>query len=854
MKNMNQLFALAGLLHDIGKFGQRADIGFDYSKDLDVSTKKMADVLCNLTQGGYFSHQHVIWTHHFLAKFENLWKEAELHKIGDETLLNISAAHHKPNTFNEAIITLADHWSSGIDRNSQFSVERDVTYSKDKFRCVPLYSVFSELNRTEKEQKDSVKYGYELQAISISDSIFPEEVKDLNLKEKYASLWARFIEEFAKIKCTDSSNLIYSTYHLLKKYTWYIPASTVDYPNSSLFEHMKTTGAFAQVFADYFQENKDSFTYSKGGRIGVKTGYYPVLMLCGDISGIQSFIYSITNKAAMKSLKGRSFYVQLLAETVCDELLQRCGVTIVNQVYAAGGKFYILLPNTEIVKKAIAQYTIEIQQKLWNEYQGKISINFASLAFTMVKSKQDAKSKTSLHALIENETNPVPIGELWNKLVNKAADYRRIKFNNIILNNFDSMFSAHGKGGNTEVCAVTGVEISQKSKRISGKLYGEQNVEETDQLLVDESVSQHVEIGKDLYNANYLINHNKYNDGFKMGISNSWDLINKVNEGEHSINKWINIQFDKEPILFPERQLETHSGVGFKFYGGLPMPTFGSKISTLEELCLIDIPTDKKTKLGVLRMDVDNLGSLFQKGFDSEQSSFSKLATLSALLEQFFSGYINTIRSQSNYKEYVSIVYSGGDDVFAVGRWDKLIDFGIEVREKFRAFVGNRDDITLSAGIAIVGSKFPIAKAAELAGDAEHHAKNDKLTIGKNEFSKNAFNIFNVTVNFTEEMPFVKTLKNDFVQWISEETLSKGLLMKLLEYYDLYKQNKIDWRWQSAYTISRFQKEAKTDVKKAVYEQIKTLLFINEYKEFKNVRFEAIAVACRWAEMEMKIK
>lgn len=61
----------------------------------------------------------------------------------------------------------------------------------------------------------------------------------------------------------------------------------------------------------------------------------PLFLLGGDVSGIQSFIYTLTAAGATKSLRGRSFYLQLLTEgcyalsvacrriVVCQSLIRR---------------------------------------------------------------------------------------------------------------------------------------------------------------------------------------------------------------------------------------------------------------------------------------------------------------------------------------------------------------------------------------------------------------------------------------------------------------------------------------------------------------------------------------------------
>lgn len=56
---------LAALLHDIGKFYQRADDSFENSKRLSPEVKKMIDYICPENQKGYFGYQYVIFSHKF---------------------------------------------------------------------------------------------------------------------------------------------------------------------------------------------------------------------------------------------------------------------------------------------------------------------------------------------------------------------------------------------------------------------------------------------------------------------------------------------------------------------------------------------------------------------------------------------------------------------------------------------------------------------------------------------------------------------------------------------------------------------------------------------------------------------
>ena len=59
-----------------------------------------------------------------------------------------------------------------------------------------------------------------------------------------------------------------------------------------------------------------------------------------DISGIQDFIYTINNKGALKGLRARSFYLEIMMEHLIDELLEKVELSRANLIYSGGGHAY----------------------------------------------------------------------------------------------------------------------------------------------------------------------------------------------------------------------------------------------------------------------------------------------------------------------------------------------------------------------------------------------------------------------------------------------------------------------------------------------------------------------------------
>ncbi|MFT4154566.1 type III-A CRISPR-associated protein Cas10/Csm1 [Parafilimonas sp.] len=858
MKNNNLIYATAGLLHDIGKFAQRADGWYEKSMMLSEESKKLAGMLCNTSQAGYPTHLHVLWTNEFIKVNESKFANAGLSgNIGQSSLINLASYHHKPATAEQAIITLADHWSSGLDRNTDRSLLPNPEYGKDKFRSTPLVSVFGKLSTEVMPGGIKEEFGYTLQKFNTGETIFPLKTSLVNNKPYYKNLWEEFLKEFKNLPDANASNFIFSLLHLLKIYTWYIPASTMDYPDSSLFEHLKTTGAIAHCLAAYRAFKPEAFTFS-GNRLKPEKDNYPLLLFCGDISGIQSFIYNVSNKSAMKGLKGRSFYVQLLAETMAAEVTEACNASAINIIYAAGGKFYVLLPNTPEIIKELELYNYKLQQKIWDKHKGSLSVNMSWIAFGMHQQKG-----SYLKAFTADNNEGMPVGKLWKLLAEKTSEKK--KFQHVLTDRFSEMFEPTGAGGNVKVCAVSGEELPDNAQPLS-----QADEDETEiNLYVSQVVNEQIDLGRDLYDAKYLV---ELMPGQKADIKIASGTGWKLNDDgcEHNVNKWLLVNWQRDIILIPPGSThDKNEGLGFKLFGGIRMAASKNKIKTLEELCNEDRDEFDKSEdepgrdyLGVLRMDVDNLGNLFMKGFSKKNNdgemenhaSFSALATLSALLDQFFSGYLNTIRDKEVYKSNINIVYAGGDDVFAVGRWDKLIDFGIEIRKAFQQFVCGRTDISLSAGLTIVRPKFPIAKAADMSGEAESKAKNYSYKKDEKKYLKNAINLFGISLNWEHEMPFVIECKNDLVNWIANDKLiSKGFLMKMFDYYELFKRGKPGWQWQSAYNIARMAKADDNKAKRECYNTIKQLLYTNNYKnQHTAISFHAFIAACRWAELGIK--
>ncbi len=107
MSEENELLVLAALLHDIGKFAQRAGA---------AKSAGMEQEYCKIDQNGKPTHTHVLYTDAFIedTRFP-LPPELEAKR---SKLARLASAHHKPalDSMEELCIQRADRLSSGGDR------------------------------------------------------------------------------------------------------------------------------------------------------------------------------------------------------------------------------------------------------------------------------------------------------------------------------------------------------------------------------------------------------------------------------------------------------------------------------------------------------------------------------------------------------------------------------------------------------------------------------------------------------------------------------------------------------------------------------------------------------------------
>lgn len=69
----------------------------------------------------------------------------------------------------------------------------------------------------------------------------------------------------------------------------------------------------------------------------------------------------------------------------------------------------------------------------------------------------------------------------------------------------------------------------------------------------------------------------------------------------------------------------------------------------------------------------------------------------------------------------MTVVYSGGDDVFLLGAWNDVVEAALRIRQAFTVF--SCGALTISAGLTLVDDHYPVRLSAAASGDLEDLAK-----------------------------------------------------------------------------------------------------------------------------------
>ncbi|KYC48404.1 MAG: HD domain protein [Candidatus Methanofastidiosum methylothiophilum] len=348
---------LGALLHDIGKFAQRAG-------EEDFKKEEMRPLIQKKDKKTErYTHDHALYTFGIVESI----RDALPLKIRYEIVASLAACHHEPSTIFDKMIQLGDIISAGLERKEYADTE--TSDEKKQFYEIPLSCI---LDQVDLIGKKSPKRFYNLAPLS-PDSIFPTSTTMVGKKE-YANLWKLFYNDLLKLRVQEFENYLDALIAIYEHYLWCIPSSTIQEPDISLYDHSITTTAFSACLYKYYMETNGQNIGSFDFNLKEPT----FLFISGDVSGIQSYIFDLkTTESNAKLLRARSFEIELLTTQAANLIIKTLNLPKVCILTNAGGQFLILVHNTEEVKTKIRKLRETIERYFLNHFLGELSLNIS---------------------------------------------------------------------------------------------------------------------------------------------------------------------------------------------------------------------------------------------------------------------------------------------------------------------------------------------------------------------------------------------------------------------------------------------------------------------------------------------
>lgn len=602
-------------------------------------------------------------------------------------------------------------------------------------------------------------------------SIFPDS------DSADADLWQTFLDGLGDIPKSHHNNWPLWLDHF--DTLWQSIAHAVPAAHSadvSLYDHSKTTAALATALwlrRDAAEDSKE------------------ILLIQGDFFGIQNFIFaagSATNRRAAKILRGRSFHVSLFAEVAALKVLEACALPPTAQIQNAAGKFLILAPNTATIHDAIEQARQEMNQWLLEHCYGQVALGIA----TQEASCDDFSDQQRFRTLIDESFRVLERAKLQRfDLTGAAPTALPVTYPNGVCP-YDQRLPATGTANDPQPAVLSADQIT------IGSLLPKQNR----LLILNRATAVHEDrdtqkLRLDIFGYTIAFTADDQISGYfgkaaEQGeLRRCWDfslpVLDDTSVWHGYARRYINAyvpRFSAEDLLARDkyRAMEDENN---------PAPEQNTPKTFNHLACEERQPEGNngwhgKIAIATLKGDVDNLGSIFQKGL--EAPSLAKMAALSRQMNHFFSLWLPAYCAAKYPNSYT--VFAGGDDFFLIGPWQQIQHLAADMRAHFREYVAANPDITFSAGIAISKPGLPVPKLSVFAEEALEHAKNypprkkDDEKSQQHKPSKNAISLYGETVSWAHWQALEKIAAR-IAELQRDYGLSTAYLYNLLHFTDL---------------------------------------------------------------------
>lgn len=551
----------------------------------------------------------------------------------------------------------------------------------------------------------------------------------------YKDLWRILLSDLTRLPAPDPEQLapfIVSLLAILRRALSRVPATPA--ADLSLFEVSQTIAALASCLATAADPRP-----SPGQPVAV--------LLRGDLSGIQSFLYRITRfhtdatfRNAARRLRGRSFAMALLGDLLADHLLREFALPHTNLLYCGGGRFDILLPAHSL--PAIDPVRQRLDDFILRHFRGALDLQFAARPLT----PEDVSRVHLAYRDLDDELSRRKRQRLRHGLGDPDLYLPQ---------------TAAPEHHACRSCFITPIPAPSDDPC--------PECQEFDRL------------GRQLLRATHLaICHTPHPPGearwfttFAQDLGASAALLDQ--RLTNDLLDHLREDPDHPPVLL-YRINDTDAlpanpprgtGFGFRLLAtSAPIATRDLSLPGMDPIEQGDVfPFEGIARLsrgsallGVLKADVDHLGLLLGHAAEgAPPPSLARAIGLSSAIDQFFCGWLNSLcaRAAAAWKDTQGqlaaagqrahplsdsvdglfyTLYTGGDDLLVLGPWDALIHLADRLHQGFSAASCHNPNVTLSAGLIAVKPRYPVhrfAAEADAALDAAKGPRNSVHVFGR---------------------------------------------------------------------------------------------------------------------------
>jgi CRISPR-associated protein Csm1 len=593
-----------------------------------------------------------------------------------------------------------------------------------------------------------------------------------------AILFREFVHCADLIAAADLDIFIQTLLAALETYAWCVPADADG--SVSIFERSRAAAAIAGTLAN---------------EADAADRQAELMLAVGDLGGIQRFLYTVVASKAARMLRGRSLALQLMADAIAHRILDCFELPVTSLLYSGGGKLWLLMPPA--AQNDLRGLAEKIDLELSHAHGGRLSfaVGCATAPLTQFA---------------------VAVPAIWKQATADLGKSRLARFSRTLgrSDGYDCIFNASDYVDRTcKVCGSPSADLKPLSAEDDDRQRDACN-----------HCRDFVQLGGSSTRAEAIL---RAPDGTTVPSGSLAEFAPFVQGQRYHLYAETGTLHGAPPattLLWLHQTPAFWDGRGA--HAIWPAGLNRALGENGEPLDFDELAknSDGIRRLGILRMDVDNLGTIFQKGL-GEHQTIAHLATLSRHLTYFFGGYLSTLLKSADYEHHAQIVYSGGDDLFIVGAWSTIPYLALDIRGKLRQFAGEKNSaVTISGGIELTLPRLPVTVAAEQAAEAEDEAKHLRP-------KKNAITFLGEPLGW-EEFDVVVDLKRRLADLFLTDTsasLARVTLRNLLAIavearnaHDVIRKSRNGgsaddlkwavkrgkWAWQAAYAFARGPKNA----------------------------------------------